>query len=149
MAQDRPYPADLPDGAEAAAQQSAAQKALPPLAVELVGLGASFHVFEIAGVYDSDFQAGVLENLIQVDPVYARRFHGDGLHAQLEEPVANGSQIVGVGLEALDVALAELLRDAHPMLARADIHEGRQGLQSFETARRNLTRAYGAGFIAC
>ncbi len=32
--------------------------------------------------------------------------------------------------EALDVALAELLRDAHPMLARADIHEGRQGCRA-------------------
>lgn len=44
------------------------------------------------------------------------------------------TQVVGVGLEALDGVLADPIGNADPMLAGADIDEGRERLQCLQPA---------------
>src|SRR6476469_3757023 len=75
-----------------------------PLAVAPVRLGASAQLVGVAGVDQEYLEALRLEQLIQSDPVDARRFHGDGADLMLMQEGRNGFQASRMGRELLNHA---------------------------------------------
>ena len=98
MAQEGADGANLFGGPEAGAQEADGVEVLDPLAVADVGFAAG-EVLAMAGVDQTDLQAGGFEDLKQGDPIDAGGFHGHGLHPALFQPVAQGVQVVGEGAE--------------------------------------------------
>ena len=98
MAQEGAKGANLFGRPEAGAQEADGVEVLDPLAVADVGFAAG-EVLAMAGVDQTDFQAGSFEDLKARNPIDAGGFHGHRLHSALFQPVAQGVQVVGEGAE--------------------------------------------------
>jgi hypothetical protein len=61
-------------------------KLLQPLRIIDVGL-APGNIFDVARIHQQHFKAARLEHLENWNPIYARRFHGDGRDAHLDQPL--------------------------------------------------------------
>ena len=103
MAQERADGTNLFGRAEAGAQEADGVEVLEPLAVADVGFAAG-EVLAMAGVDQTDLQAGRFEDLKQRNPIDAGGFHGHRLHSALFQPVAQGVQLIGEGAEGADRA---------------------------------------------
>jgi hypothetical protein len=79
-------------------QQAHRVQVLQPLAVLHVGL-AGRHVFDVAGVDQTDFQPARFENLKQRHPVDAVGLHRHGRDLAGDEPVGQRVQVFGEGAE--------------------------------------------------
>jgi len=101
LAGDRAQAADLFCGTEGGREQAVAVELLEPLAIEDVGLFAG-DVFHVSGIDEADFNAGMLEDIIQRYPVDASGFHGNTGDATSQEPVGKLVQVTGESRESPD-----------------------------------------------
>src|SRR5438105_6169252 len=90
---------DLLSGAESRRKETVGVEALEPLAVEPIGFGPTGGALGLAGIDQEYLQAPGLQELKQGNPVDPGRFHRDGGHATLNEPVGQGVKVSGEGAE--------------------------------------------------
>jgi hypothetical protein len=83
---ERPDGGDLGVWSEAGSQEPEGVELLEPLAVDDVSL-ATRYAFDVTCVDEQDFEATLLEDLEERNPIHAGRLHGDGLDAADVEPV--------------------------------------------------------------
>ena len=74
---------------------------LDPLAILDIAF-ATGHIFEVMGIDQFDLKAAVIEDFKNGDPIDAGRFHGHGIDAAFTQPVGQGMQVNGKGLETSD-----------------------------------------------
>jgi hypothetical protein len=90
-------------GPEGRRQQAEAMSPLEPLAVVDVGLGAVGSTLHLAGIDPQHREAFVLSQVVERDPVHARRCHGHRRHLALPQPGDESIQVGGEGPEAAHV----------------------------------------------
>jgi hypothetical protein len=98
LAEEAPQEGDVSGGAEGAVEQAEGVELLDPLAIEDVGLAAG-DVLHAAGVDETDLEAPIFEDLDEGDPVDAGGLHGDGGDPASSEPVGEGVEVGGEGVE--------------------------------------------------
>jgi hypothetical protein len=76
---------------------------LDPLAVQAVGLGPTLDATGVGGGHENHLQAALLQDGQEGFPVDAGGLQGDGGDATLFEPVGQGFETVGVGIELGDL----------------------------------------------
>jgi hypothetical protein len=128
--------ADLFGRAEGGSKQSVAVELLEPLAIEDIGLFAR-DVLHMAGINEADLDAGMLEDVIQRNPVDAGGFHGHTTDVTRTEPVGKLVQIPGERREGPDRFAVAIRRDGDVDFGRADINAGNIGVDSLESLRYN------------
>jgi hypothetical protein len=128
VAQDGAHGADLALGTKAAAQEAHGVEVLQPLAVLHVGL-APREVFAVARVDEHHLKPGGFEDLVERDPVNASGLHGDGGDAALDEPIAQGEQVLGEGGEGADGVGAGAGRHGHINFPGAHVDAGGVGME--------------------
>ena len=110
-------------GPKAGAQQTDGVQILKPLAVTDVGFSTG-EIFAVAGIDQTDFQAGSFEDLEEGNPIDAGGFHGDGFDATFEQPIAQGVEVVGEGGEGADGFGVGVTGDSHLNGGGSDINPG-------------------------
>ncbi len=131
---------DLGIGSEAAAQEPEGVELLKPLAVTDIAL-ATRNAFDVACVDEQDFEATLLEDLEERDPVHAGRLHSDRLDPAHVEPV---SERVKVRREAPELAhrlIVAILRHRDPVAGRADVDACRVQMDRLKELRLPLPAA--------
>jgi len=88
--------ADIFGGTKGGLEQAVGVQLLNPLAVQNVGL-ATGHLLEMPRVDQVDAKVSGFEQVIDRNPIDARGFHGDGLHATGGEPVSQRVQVARKG----------------------------------------------------
>ena len=86
----------------------------------------------VTSIDQHHFEAALLEDLVEGNPVDPGRFHRHGLHPALRQPLCQALQIGGEGAELayrLGVAFG---RNRHEMTVLSAIDAGRIGLDAFE-----------------
>jgi hypothetical protein len=98
-----------------------------PLAVAAVRLGTAAQLVGVAGIDQEHLEALRLEQLIQSDPVDARRFQGDGVDLMLMQEGRKGFQAVCMGRKLLNQAGRGFGSEAgaDPVGAGTDVDAGR------------------------
>ena len=121
---------DLIRGPEGAVEQSEGMESLDPLAVDDVGL-ASGNMLEATGVDQLDVEAAFFEDLEERDPINAGGLHGDGGDTTLGEPVGEGVEVSGEGIEFSHVAAVGIRAWRHSDEVRvgSDVHAGGLGVE--------------------
>src|SRR5215831_5549160 len=99
-----PQLAGLLVGPKGRSQQADAMQPIDPLAVAAVRLGTPAQLAGVAGIDQEHLEALRLEQLIQSDPVDARRFQGDGVDLMLMQEGRNSLQAIGMGRKLLNQA---------------------------------------------
>ena len=112
MPEEGAHGANLFGGPKAGAQQTDRVQILKPLAVTDVGF-ATGEIFAVAGIDQTDFQAGGFEDLEEGNPIDAGGFHGDSFDATFQQPIAQGVEIVGEGGEGADGFGIGVAGDSH------------------------------------
>jgi len=140
MAQEGAHGTDLFGRPKAGAQQADRVQILDPLAVADVGLAAG-EIFTVPGIDQTDFQTGGFENLKDRNPINAGGLHGHGLHAALEQPIAQGEQVIGEGGEGADRVGIGVAGDGHLHLRGTDVNPGGMRME-----RGQLSVSFAAGF---
>ena len=123
---------DLISGAESCREQTIGVEALEPLAVEPIGFRAPRSALGLPGVDQEDLETACLQELEQGNPVDAGRFHGDGTHATVNEPVGEGVEVDGEGAETAHGLRVAPRGHGHPVLGFADVDAGGMGVADVE-----------------
>ena len=118
-------------GTEAGPQQPHAVKLPQPLAVLNVAL-APAHVVHVTGVDQQHFEAALLEDLVERDPVDPGRFHRYRLDPALRQPVRQPIKLGGEGAELAHRLRVAVGRDRHEVAVLSAIDPSRIGLDAFE-----------------
>src|SRR5262249_11113249 len=109
-------------GAEGGRQQAVGVQALGPVAMEGVGLGPALDAAGVGGGHQDDREAPRFQKGEEGLPVDARGLQGDGGDAVVLQPVGEGLQAVGVGVELGDLRGAVRQgRCRGPVAAQAEI----------------------------
>src|SRR5207302_4281222 len=126
---------DLLSGAESRRKETVGVEALEPLAVEPIGFGPTGGALGLAGIDQEYLQAPGLQELKQGNPVDPGRFHRDGGHATLNEPVGQGVKVSGEGAETTHGLRVATRRHGDPVLGFADVNASGMGVADLEGVR--------------
>jgi hypothetical protein len=145
-----PQLARLLIGPKGRSQPADAMQPVDPLAVPAVGLGSSAQLAGVARIDQEHLEALRREQLIQSDPVDARRFHGDGVDLMLMQEGGNGFQARRVGRKFLNQAGIGCggEADADPVGAGTDVDAGGVRMvhgQRFDLGGLLLTKGFALG----
>src|SRR5579862_362592 len=113
---------------EAAAQETKGMELAQPARVPDVAL-ASGHVTGMAGIHERDLETGVLEHLVDWDPIDARRLQDDGTDPTLLKPDGHLLQVGGSAAEGAHTGSVSVLGNGDIMGLRADVNAGGVGLE--------------------
>ena len=97
---------------------------LDPLAVEDVGLFAR-HILDVTGVDQIDLKAPRFQDVVAGNPVDPRRLHGHGVHTAGFQPIGQGVQVTGEGLEHPDRDFIAAFGHSDIDLVVADVQSSR------------------------
>jgi len=86
---------------------------LDPLAILDIAF-ATGYIFEVMGIDQFDLKAAVIEDFKNGDPIDACRLHGHGIDAAFTQPVGQGVQVNGEGLEASDGLMVPIRGNTGP-----------------------------------
>ncbi len=115
--------ADFVGWAEGGLEEAVGVELLDPLAVEDVGFAAG-DVLDVAGVNEEELEATGFEDFVDGDPVDAGGFHSHGGDATVLEPVGEGMEVAGEGLEDADGGGVAVLGDGSVDFIVADVEAG-------------------------
>src|SRR6202035_441952 len=118
------------------AQETHAVEFLQPLAVGHVALAPAYVVY-VAGVDQYHFEAAILQNFIQWNPVDPGRFHRDRLDPALRKPIHQAVKLGGEGAELAHWLRIPLTRDRHVVTLLAAVDAGRVRLNAFQQRGRH------------
>jgi hypothetical protein len=96
-------------------------KPLQPLAIEPIGFGPARSALGLAGIDQEYLHAPSLQELEQGNPVDPGRFHGDGGHATVNEPVGEGVEVDGECAETAHGLGVTPRGHGDPVLGFADV----------------------------
>ena len=120
MAQIRAQRDDPVVGPKAPAEQADAVELAQPLAIRHVALAAR-DILDVARVDEEHLEAARLEELVDRDPIHARRFHRDARHPARGEPVGEPVQIGREGRERAHRGGVAIRRHRDEVLGRPAI----------------------------
>jgi len=123
MADEGAEDADIISGAEGALEEAVSVELLDPLAVEDIGLAAG-DVLDVSGVDEEDLKTAFIEDFKDGDPVDTSGLHGHGVDATGQEPIGQGMQGTGIGLEGPDGLGTTVFRHSGIDLSRSDVETG-------------------------
>lgn len=126
---------------EGSGEQAVAVKLLEPLAIEDVGLFAG-DVFHVAGIDEADFNASMLEDIIQRYPVDAGGFHGHTGDATGQEPVGKIVKVTGESRESSDRFAVAVGWHSSIDFCGSDVDAGSVGVQGFKSLWYNLVKTF-------
>jgi hypothetical protein len=86
----------------------------------------------VAGVDQQHFEAALLEDLVERDPIDPSRLQRHSLHSALREPVRQPVKLGGEGAELTHRLGVPVGRDRHEMAVLSAIDSSRIGLDPFE-----------------
>src|SRR5882724_6669123 len=129
-----PQSDDLFLWSETAAKESIAVKLTDPLRVIHVGLSTG-NVLRITCVHEHDLKASSLEDLVNRDPVHARRLHRDRGDPNLLEPVRQSIEISCKTLERANRFVVCILGHSYDMERRADIQTSGVPMNDWQCCR--------------
>jgi hypothetical protein len=86
----------------------------------------------VASIDQYHFEAALLEDLVEGNPVDPGRFHRHGLHPALRQPLCQALQIGGKGAELADRLGVAFGRHRYEMTLLSAIDAGGIGLDAFE-----------------
>jgi hypothetical protein len=108
-------------------------EALEPLTVEPIGLGATGDALRLTGVDQQHLQASRFQELKEGNPVDASRFHGNGGHATVKEPVGQGVEVDGERAETAHGLGVTPRGHGDPVLGFADVDARGVGVADLES----------------
>ena len=123
MADESAEGADIIGGAEGALKQAVGVELLDPLAVEDIGL-ATGNILDVTGVDQEYLKAALVEDFVDGNPIDASGLHSHGVDAAGLEPISQGMQGTGVGLEAPDGLCATAFGHSDIDFGRTDVETG-------------------------
>ena len=115
--------ADFLGRAEGGLEEAVGVELLDPLAVEDISFAAG-DVFDMASVDEEELEASGFEDFVDGDPIDAGGFHGDGVDAAVLEPVGEGVEVAGEGLEDADGGVVAVLGDGGIDFVVTDVEAG-------------------------
>ena len=118
--------------AEGPGEQPVGVQALEPLAIEPIGFRSTGGALGLAGIDEEDLHAPGLQQLKQGNPVDPGRFHGDGGHATVNEPVGQGVEVGGEGAETAHGLGVAPRGHGDPVLGFADVDARGVGVADLE-----------------
>ena len=119
-------------GTEGPGEQPVGVQALQPLAIEPIGFRSTGGALGLAGIDEEHLHAPGLQQFEQGNPVDPGRFHGDGGHATVNEPVGQGVEVGGEGAETAHGLGVAPRGHGHPVLGFADVDARGVGVADLE-----------------
>ena len=107
---------------------------LQPFRVTDIGF-APRHVLRVARVDHHHLEASLLQDLEHRDPVNSGRFHDDGFHPTLGEPVRQTMKVIGESPERPHGFLITIRADRRDMHRGTDINRRRGGMNQRQFPR--------------
>ncbi len=151
-------PAHLVSRPQGAREQPIGVQALPPRAVEPIGLRSTGGTLGLPGIAEEDLQAAGLQQLEPGHPVDPSRFHSDGGHATVHAPVGEGVEVGGERAETAHGWGVATRRHGDPMLGFADVEASGVEVANLAGCREHggrrvqrgrWTRVRARGFVGC
>ena len=103
-----------------------------PWAIMPVACGAPLDLLHLLRIDEEDLETPRLQERKEWDPIDPSRFHGDGGHATVNEPVGEGVEVDGERAETAHGLGVAPRRHGDPMLGFADVDARGVGVADLE-----------------